>query len=51
MYIIFIALLISFILYKKFCNCKVIQINPPIEAMKNVEYRCNNNIYKLKCIK
>ena len=45
---IILAVIISFIVYCYFKEQNIIQITPPVEAMKNVTYRCNNKIYKLR---
>ena len=45
---IILAVIISFIVHCYFKETNVIQITPPVEAMTNVKYRCNNYIYKLK---
>ena len=43
-----IAIILGSGLTNFFKEQNIIQITPPVEAMKNVTYRCNNKIYKLK---
>lgn len=47
---VILALIICFLLYNHFTKKSIINVNPPIEQMKNTKYRCNDHIYKLSKI-